>query len=50
MKLLRMLVFVVGMLTVLGRRDVRERVRRVLGRGWGRVVETAGMGVKVSYL
>lgn len=50
MVLLRTLAFIVGVLTVLGRRDIREKVRRVVGRGWGRVVETAGMGVKVSYL
>jgi len=45
-----MLAFIIGMLVVLGRRDLREKVRRVLGQGWGKVMQTAGMGVKVSYI
>ncbi|PQE27739.1 peroxin 26 protein [Rutstroemia sp. NJR-2017a BVV2] len=47
---LRLLAFVVGIVAVFGRRQVRERLRRVLGEGWGRVRRTVGMGVKVSYI
>lgn len=46
----RTLMFLVAMLAVLARRDVRERLRRILGQGWGKVMETAGMGVRVSYV
>jgi hypothetical protein len=50
MVLLRMLAFIVGILMVLGRRDVREKIQRVLANGWTKVRQTAGMGVKVSYI
>lgn len=48
--LLRMLAFVVGLLMVFARRDVREKIKRTLGQGWLKVRQTAGMGVKVSYI
>ncbi|KAI9826296.1 MAG: hypothetical protein M1832_000213 [Thelocarpon impressellum] len=48
--LLRMLAFLAGLLAVLSRPDVRERVRRVAGAGWAKVRGTVGMGVKVSYI
>jgi len=48
--LLRMLVFLVALLMVLGRREVREQVRRVLEKSWTSVKRTVGMGVKVSYI
>jgi hypothetical protein len=48
--LMRTLAFIVGLLVVLGRKNIRERVARVLGSGWGKVKATAGMGVKVSYI
>ncbi|TVY47441.1 hypothetical protein LOCC1_G002780 [Lachnellula occidentalis] len=44
--LLQLLAFIIGMVMLMGRRDVKERVRRM----WGRVRETVGMGVKVSYI
>ncbi|KAM3070141.1 hypothetical protein ACMFMG_003824 [Clarireedia jacksonii] len=47
---LRMLAFVAGLVAVFGRREIRERLRRLLGEGWGRVRRTVGMGVKVSYI
>lgn len=49
-QIFRTLMFLVAMLAVLARKEVRERLRRVLGSGWGKVMETAGMGVKVSYV
>ena len=48
--LLRMLAFVVGLLMLLSRKKIRERIARVLGAGWGKVKATAGMGTKVSYI
>lgn len=48
--LMQMLAFVVGILVLLSRRDVKERVKRILEKGWGKVRQTAGMGVKVSYI
>ncbi len=47
---LQMLAFLVGFLVVVSRRDVKERVRRLVRDGWRRVRATAGMGVKVSYI
>ncbi|KAK3692857.1 peroxin 26 [Podospora appendiculata] len=46
----RALAFVVGLLLMLSRKGIREKVARVLGTGWGKVRATAGMGVKVSYI
>lgn len=50
MILLRTLAFIVGILAVMARRDVRERIKRITGQGWQKVRQTAGMGVKVSYI
>lgn len=50
MSILRMLAFVVGLLAIIGRRDVRERIRRIMGSGFNKIRATAGMGVKVSYI
>ncbi len=48
--LLRTLAFVVGLLAALSRADVRDRLRRITGAGWGKVKGTVGMGVKVSHI
>ncbi|KAI9824502.1 MAG: hypothetical protein M1819_000857 [Sarea resinae] len=48
--LLRTVLFLMGFVLALSRRDVRERLRRITGAGWEKVRRTAGMGVKVSYL
>ncbi|KAH9892935.1 hypothetical protein F4778DRAFT_748917 [Xylariomycetidae sp. FL2044] len=50
MMLMRLMAFIVSILVMFGRRDVRERIQRVLGSGWSKVKSTAGMGVKVSYI
>lgn len=50
MAFLRTLLFLMGVILALGRPDVRDRVRRVLGAGWQKVRGTIGMGVKVSYI
>ncbi|RDW59481.1 hypothetical protein BP6252_12568 [Coleophoma cylindrospora] len=46
MLLLRFLAFMIGMLIVLSRKDVKAQVRKM----WDKVKATAGMGVKVSYI
>lgn len=50
MILLRLLAFIVALLLVLSRRDVKARVKKIMGNGWNKVRATAGMGVKVSYI
>ncbi|EFW99278.1 peroxin 26 [Grosmannia clavigera kw1407] len=50
MALVRTLLFISALLVMLGKRNVRERLARVLGSGWNKVRATAGMGVKVSYI
>ena len=50
MILLRTLAFIVAILAVMARRDVRERIKRITGQGWQKIRQTAGMGVKVSYI
>jgi hypothetical protein len=50
MFLLQMLAFMVGFLIILSRRGTKDRIKRVLGSGWTKVRQTAGMGVKVSYI
>lgn len=44
--LLQLLAFILGIVVMMGRRDVKERVKKM----WARLRETAGMGVKVSYI
>ncbi len=48
--LVRTLLFVIALLVLLGRQNMRERIARVLGSSWNKVKATAGMGVKVSYI
>ncbi|KAL2064444.1 hypothetical protein VTL71DRAFT_4938 [Oculimacula yallundae] len=48
--ILQFLAFLIGFLAVISRRDVKERLRRIVGGGWAKVRQTAGMGVKVSYI
>jgi hypothetical protein len=50
MVLLRTLAFIVALLLVLSRRDIKERLKSIMAKGWGKVRATAGMGVKVSYI
>ena len=50
MFLLQTLAFIVGLLVVLSRREVKERIKRIIAQGWQKVRQTAGMGVKVSYI
>ena len=48
--LFRTFLFVLAILMAFSRREVRERVKRVVGSSWGKIRGTVGMGVKVSYI
>ena len=48
--LFRAFLFVLAILMAFSRREVRERVRRIVGRSWDKIRGTVGMGVKVSYI
>jgi len=50
MALLRMVLFLLAFALAFGRRDLRERVRRIVQNAWMKVRQTVGMGVKVSYI
>ena len=50
MFLMQMLAFMIGFLIVLTRRDVKDRIKRMVANSWTKVRQTAGMGVKVSYI
>ena len=48
--LLRLIIFLIGFIVTFTRQDLREQVRKIIGRSWDRVRRTVGMGVKVSYI
>jgi hypothetical protein len=48
--LFRTILFVLAILLAFSRREVRKRVRRILGSSWDKIRGTVGMGVKVSYI
>ncbi|OAA38069.1 peroxin 26 [Metarhizium rileyi] len=48
--LMRFLTFIIGFLIMLGNKGIRQRIQRVLGTSWNKVLATAGMGTKVSYI
>ncbi|EPE28801.1 hypothetical protein GLAREA_09922 [Glarea lozoyensis ATCC 20868] len=50
MFLLQMLAFIIGILVVSSRKEVRERVKRAIAIAWGKVGGTVRMGGKVSYI
>ena len=50
MSLLRFVLFLMGLIAALSRRDVKDRLGRLTGAGWDKVKRTVGMGVKVSYI
>ncbi|KAI9889638.1 MAG: hypothetical protein M1814_005146 [Vezdaea aestivalis] len=50
MALLRTLLFVLGLVLTMSRRDVRERIQRMTALSWNKLRGTVGMGVKVSYM
>ncbi|KAI9773583.1 MAG: hypothetical protein M1840_006857 [Geoglossum simile] len=48
--LMRTILLLIGLILVLSRSPVKERVRRIVGVAWQKVAGTVGMGVKVSYM
>ena len=46
----RMFLFVLAILMAFSRREVRDRVRRIVASSWNKIRGTVGMGVKVSYI
>jgi len=50
MLLMRLLIFIMGLILMVAHRGTRERVRRILGASWNKIKATAGMGAKVSYI
>ncbi|KAH6687310.1 peroxin 26 [Plectosphaerella plurivora] len=50
MLLMRLVAFIVGLLLTLGKKSIRERLQRLLGNGYNKVMATAGMATKVSYI
>ena len=48
--LIRFALFILSIVLVFSRRDVRQRIKMLVGTGWERLSRTAGMGLKVSYL
>ncbi|KAH0561954.1 hypothetical protein GP486_003339 [Trichoglossum hirsutum] len=50
MVLVRMLLLLIGLVLMLSRSPVRDRVRRIVRVSWGKIAATIGMGVKVSYM
>lgn len=47
---LRLLLFLLAFFMAFSRRDIRERVQAIVGKGWEKMQRTVGMGVKVSYI
>ncbi|KAF2763419.1 hypothetical protein EJ05DRAFT_38184 [Pseudovirgaria hyperparasitica] len=48
--LIRMMVFFLALALAFGRRDLRERLKRMIANAWDKIRRTIGMGVKVSYI
>lgn len=46
----RLLIFLLAFFMAFSRREVRERVQLLVGKGWEKMRRTVGMGVKVSYI
>ncbi|KAF2715527.1 hypothetical protein K504DRAFT_457680 [Pleomassaria siparia CBS 279.74] len=50
MALFRTFLFLLAFALAFGRRDLRERIMRILKDAWDKIRRTVGMGVKVSYI
>lgn len=50
MAMFRTLLFLLAFALAFGRRDLRERIMRLIRTAWEKVRRTIGMGVKVSYI
>lgn len=50
MLLMRFLAFIIGLVVMFGKKNMRERITRLLGNSWNKIKSTATMGAKVSYI
>ncbi|CAG8960010.1 hypothetical protein HYFRA_00013198 [Hymenoscyphus fraxineus] len=50
MFLVQMLAFIIGILVVVSRKEVKTRIRNIMATSWGKVSGTVKMGGKVSYI
>lgn len=50
MAMFRTFLFLLAFVLAIGRRDLRERIMRIIRQAWDKVRRTVGMGVKVSYI
>lgn len=50
MLLMRFMAFIITLLLMFGKKNMRERINRLMATSWNKVKSTAGMGVKVSYI
>lgn len=50
MLLMRFLAFIITLVLMFGKKNMRERINRLMATSWNKVKATAGMGVKVSYI
>lgn len=50
MAMMRFLMFLIAFILLLSRRDLRLKLKRTIEASWGKVKQTVGMGVKVSYV
>lgn len=50
MFLLQMLAFIIGILVVVSRKEVKTRIKRIMADSWGKLSGTVKMGGKVSYI
>lgn len=48
--LMKLIAFIISIIVMFGKRNIRERIQRMLGTGWNKIKATGGMGVKVSYI
>jgi hypothetical protein len=47
---MKLLVFTMGLLVMLGHKATRQRLEQIVGKAWAKVAATVGMGTKVSYI
>lgn len=50
MLLMRFLAFIITLVVMFGKKNMRDRINRLVATSWNKVKATAGMGVKVSYI
>ena len=48
--LFQFLLFILAFFMAFSRKGIRDRARQILGKSWGKIMGTVGMGTKVSYI